>query len=77
MIYFVEGFGYGTVSVGGNLLLTDLEGNREVLVEQNIEKQQEVSRRFYIRDDSLYYKVAHWGDNYMYADYTQHSLRIK
>ena len=76
VIYFVEGFGHGTVHVGGDLLLTDLEGNRKVLVEKNLEKQQEVFRDFYINNDSLFYKIAHFRDNYMYVDFTQHSINI-
>lgn len=68
-ILFSNGYTMGTVSVGGDIYITDLNGNVSLVAEADIKKRQEVFRVFRIVGDTLYYKVAHFDDKYMNREY--------
>lgn len=68
-ILFSNGYTMGTVSVGGDIYITDFDGNVSLIAEADIKKRQEVFREFRIVGDTLYYKVAHFDDNFEKREY--------
>jgi len=76
-IFYVYGYTYGTVSVGGNIYLTDLNANKRIIVAADTEKREEIYSEFRVVGDKLYYKVAHFSVNYEQTEYTLHHIDIK
>jgi hypothetical protein len=60
-IFCILGPTHGTVSVGGDLLCTDLDGNREVVAAAAPERRTEVRSDLRIADGFLHYTVVRFG----------------
>ena len=60
-IFYILGPTHGTVSVGGDLLWTDLDGNREVIAAAAPESRTEVRSDFHIADGVLHYTVVRFS----------------
>jgi dipeptidyl aminopeptidase/acylaminoacyl peptidase len=68
-IFFSNGYTMGTVSVGGDIYITDLYGNVNLIADADIKQRWEIFRGFRIVGDTLYYKVAHFDDNFEQREY--------
>ncbi len=75
-ILYVFGNTFGTVSVGGNLYLTDMHGNKQMVIEADTKKREEISWDFKVIKNLIYYKVAHFDDQFLHIKYTLHKLNI-
>jgi len=61
IIFYVLGYAMGTVTVGGDIYVTDVEGNFVKLIESNRDKKEEITMDISVDKDFLYYKVAQHG----------------
>jgi len=75
-LFYVAGPTHGTVSVGGSLYVTDLEGNRHTLAPGDIRGPNEVAGDFRIVGNTLYYRIASFHKNGQVRGYTLHDYRI-
>ena len=75
-IFFVEGYAYGTVTVGGNMYLLDVSEKKRRLVIEPPKKYDEIARGFHIKNGKLHYKLAHFDDNMMNVTFTEHSIPL-
>jgi len=75
-LFYVAGPTHGTVSVGGSLCCTGLDGNRKKIVPARGANGEEVFREFRIADGSLYYKIARFDENRQEKQYTLRTLDI-
>lgn len=77
-IFFVEGHAYGTVSVGGNLYVTNTDGKRKDVVIGDVNKAEEISADFSIHEGGLLtYQVVQFDKNYTKSLSTvTHKIRI-
>lgn len=73
-IFYVMGPTYGTVSVGGSLWSTDLQGNRRQIVTAGVKERTEVYHEFRIAGNVLSYTLAHFDENMEVREYTSHTL---
>ena len=70
-IFYVFGYTFGTLSIGGDIYLADLEGNSSSVVVVDRDNKEEVYRNFRIAGDTLYYKVVHHlDDQYMKREFS-------
>lgn len=74
-IFFVEGYAYGTVTVGGNLYVIDMQGKREGVVIMTDERK-EICSEFFIEDGFLIYQVAHFDPDFMNMTLTTHRIKL-
>ena len=77
LIYYVFGYAYGTIDVGGSLYLVDLMQNKKLLVVNNSESRTEVYSEFFIKNNFLYYKIAHHDIELMKKYFTKHRIKIE
>jgi hypothetical protein len=75
-IFYVAGPTHGTVSVGGSLYVTDLEGNRRSLAPGDPSSLHEVASDFRIVGHTLYYRIASFDKNGQVRGYTLHDYSI-
>jgi WD40 repeat protein len=68
-ILFSNGYTMGTVSVGGDIYITDLDGKVSLVAEADIKRRQEIFSEFRIVGDTLYYKVAHFDESFNQREY--------
>lgn len=76
IIIYVEGYAYGTVSVGGSIYSVDTAGNIRALIKPPAERT-EIYSRFSISNDSLHYRVAHFDEQYMRSETTEHVVALE
>lgn len=62
-LFYVEGQAYGAVSQGGRIMLTDLDGNTEVFLAPQGERE-ELAGELDVRDGRLHYRVIRFDENY-------------
>jgi hypothetical protein len=62
LLLFVEGYAFGTVSIGGALHLADTAGTVETLVDPG--QGVEVHPDFYIDQGAIHYKLIQFSDDY-------------
>ncbi len=75
-ILYCEGYAFGTVSVGGSIYITDLMGNKKLIIAPEEGKRQEISSYFEIIGNKLYYHVVQYDEQYMRREYTLKTLDI-
>jgi len=75
-IFYVFGTIHGTVSVGGNICVTDLDGNNIEIIKEDWDKRQEPYREFRIVDNILYYKMAHFDEQFLTREYKLNIIDI-
>lgn len=75
-IFYILGPTYGTVSVGGSLWCTDLQGNRRRVVTAGVNETVEVYHQFHIAGNVLSYTLAHFDENVEVREYTSHTLAL-
>jgi hypothetical protein len=76
LIFFVEGYTWGTVTVGGDLFSVDLKGNRKTIIVADRKKGEEIFRDFRIENNTIYYKIVHFDKEYIKRHYTEHEFKI-
>lgn len=59
LLFFVEGYAYGTVLVGGSLYGIDLKGNRKKIISSSDYGGDEIYSFFTVDKKWIYFKVAH------------------
>ena len=64
IIFYVYGYGYGTVSVGGDIYATDMKGNHVKLIEHDKSKHQEITIDISIKNGYLHYQIARFNERY-------------
>lgn len=72
-IFYVGGYTYGTVSVGGSLHRVDLDGSGRPIVEADWSQGTEVHAQFRIADGLLQYRIAHHDPNEIQPRYSSHT----
>jgi hypothetical protein len=77
LIYYVFGYAYGTIDVGGSLYLVDLMQKKKLLVDNNPEFRTEVYSEFFIKNNFLYYRIAHHDIELMNKYFTKHRIKIE
>jgi len=75
-LFYVAGPTHGTVSVGGSLYCTDLQGNHEMIVPADPVTRTEVFSEFRVVDDRLYYKTACFDESHRVREYLLKTLEI-
>lgn len=76
-LFFVEGHAYGTVSVGGNLYMMNMDGKRKDVVVNDGAKSEEISADFSIHEGLLTYQVIQFDKDYTKSLSTvTHKIRI-
>ena len=75
-IFFVEGYGMGTVHIGGNLYSIDLKGNRKEIVVADRNKREEIFWKFKIFGNILIYQIAHFDEQWNYREFTTHEINL-
>jgi hypothetical protein len=75
-LFYVAGPTHGTVSVGGSLYVTDLEGNRRSLAPGDPSSLHEVASDFRIVGNTLYYRIVSFDKNGQVRGYTLHDYSI-
>lgn len=76
-IFYIFGPTFGTLTVGGNLFLTDLQGSVRPVIEVDLKKNEEIYREFRIVDGTIYYKVCRSDDQFIHRVFTLHKTYIK
>lgn len=64
LIFFINGFAMGTVTVGGDLYATDVHGNCMRLITGDKEKREEIAIDFTLDQQYLYYQIAQHDSSY-------------
>lgn len=76
IIFFVMGYGAGTISVGGSIYGIDLGGNCALLISPEAQYDQ-ITMKIFIEGDLLHYEIAHMDANEWYfnkfSQYTVHT----
>ena len=75
-IIFVEGYPYGTITIGGSLYFCDLDGNKHILAEKNIAHNKEIHFKVFIDDKNIFYRVGQLDEEYMQISYSDHTIEI-
>lgn len=76
IIFFIAGYAYGTVTVGGDFYSVDMNGTIKKLISSNKEKREEIVSQFNIKNNTLYYKIAHFDESYSEIEYTDHNILL-
>jgi tricorn protease-like protein len=63
-LFFVRGGSWGTLSLGGSILLTDLDGNVEVFREPSSDREQ-LAGELEVRDRILHYRIVRFDEEYI------------
>jgi hypothetical protein len=77
LIYYVFGYAYGTITAGGSLYFVDLMQKKKLLVEENSGFKTEVYPEFFIKNNFLYYRIAHHDIELMNKYFTKHRIKIE
>jgi len=62
-LFFVEGYAYGTETVGGNLYRVDLAGQRKEVATVGGAKNQEIKAEFTLQGGEITYQVVQFDEN--------------
>lgn len=66
VIFFVMGYGAGTIRVGGDIYCVDMSGNCRLSLSADKANREEITMNISIERDTLTYEVVHWDEEYCY-----------
>ncbi len=77
LIYFIEGYSGGTVTMGGDLYSINLTtGEKKNIIKADSTKGEEILSSFTIDDKYIYYKIVHFDEMYNEFSLTEHKIII-
>jgi len=75
-ILFVDGYGFGTVSVGGAIRSVDMAGNIETVLAPDSDARQELAGPLRIEDGYLHYRKVQFDDEYVHRTFTDQKVPL-